>query len=395
MAAYQTREAPIRGAENPDLVRDEVFRFERGQIYKAYEILRGHIREIEAGGGDATDQRNLLLRIRERAKTRERNLDRLNRQYHENVRMVEVETEYGTFVVPVVELDLREQGGEESEPDERTPYFMLGSVATNYHQTAALSMGLALAGARVLVPMWPEQEAVGRPDNFPQQLAQQQDLGLHTAYAKALLQQMNLSSVNIMGVSMGGSVALELAQDPEVQGILQDLIVIEPVGLQKKSLLRLGRDFLVSEGLIKTAPYSEARIKTLTQGSRTNTSSFALLRQNGRILSNTHFEAAALAKIQPKGKFQIWMGTRSSIVDSAAAQELISEVETLRQHDDSDAAPVAVRVVQGGTHGWPFLNGIGFAEMLLAEENSQERVTTVSLQELANSSMAQLLKGLG
>lgn len=392
VAAYQTREAPIRDAEDSDLTRGEVFRFERGQIYKAYKILRKQIREAEAREEDATAKRDLLQRIRERARTLERDLDRLERQYHENVRMVEIETPYGKFSVPVIELDLQEPDSE--EVDERTPHVLLGSVAANYHQTAALSMGLALAGAKVYVLPWPEQAMVGRPENFGQLLEQQQDLGLHTAFAKEVINQMGLGSVNVVGVSMGAAVALTLAQDSDFQERLQDLTVIEPVGLQKKSLRRLGQDFLVSEGLLKTFPYSEARIKTLAQGSKTNTSSFAFLKANGRILSNTHFGAEALGKIQPKGRYQIWMGTKSSIVDSTAAEGLILEAEALRQQVDADASPVEVHVVQGGTHGWPFLSSVGFATLLLAEDSSPEQVTEVSLRDLANSSVAQLLKGL-
>ena len=45
---YQTRKAKIRGTE---IERGEVFRFERGQIYKAYITLRREIREASENSG--------------------------------------------------------------------------------------------------------------------------------------------------------------------------------------------------------------------------------------------------------------------------------------------------------------------------------------------------------
>ncbi|MDP1890047.1 MAG: alpha/beta hydrolase, partial [Gemmatimonadaceae bacterium] len=214
-AEVQTREAPLRGAENPEQTRGEVFRFERGQILKGYKILREQIKDAKERGEDTTEKKGLLKEIRNRAKVLEKNLDELERQYYENVKTVEIETEFGKFSVPVVELDLRKKEDKELEEDKRTPYFLLGSVATNYHQTAALSMGLALEGERVLVPAWPEQAIVKRPDNFGELLKQQEGLELHKQYSKQIIKQMGLEKVNLMGYSMGAAVALELAQDKD------------------------------------------------------------------------------------------------------------------------------------------------------------------------------------
>lgn len=396
ISEFQTRKAPIRGAENSEISRGEVFRFERGQIFKAYKILREQIKVAREKGEDVAKKKNLLKEIRRQAKVLEKNLDELNRQYYENVRNVEIKTEFGNFSVPVVELDLRrkkeeEEGSEEAEKDERTPYFLLGSVATNYHQTAALSMGLALEGQRVLVPAWPEQEMVGKPDNFGELLKKQKNLRLHKEFAKQTVRSMGLDRVNIMGYSMGGAVALELAQDQDFQE-MQDLVVIEPAGLEKKGLTGIGKDFVLKEGLLKTFPYSEARIKTLSQGSKENKSSLGFLMEDGRILSKKHFDSEKLAKINPKGRYQLWVGTKSSITDYRTAEEVFLEAEKIRQQGDSNVNPVEIHVVNGGTHGWPCMNSLGFSR-LLNEKESEEQVSVVKLSELENSGMEKILKG--
>jgi len=181
----------------------------------------------------------------------EKKLDELERQYYENGKIIDIDTKFGKFSAPVVELDLRSQEEKEKQENEqRPPYFILGSVAQNYHQMAAFASGLALNGERVLVPTWPEQ-AASRPDNFGELLKKQGDLEIHKEYAKKIIQALGLEKINLVGYSMGGAVSLQLAQDKNFSGI-QDLIVVEPAGLENKGFLKLGKDFAFEEGVIKT-----------------------------------------------------------------------------------------------------------------------------------------------
>jgi pimeloyl-ACP methyl ester carboxylesterase len=390
ISGFQTRKAPIRGAKNPELTRGEIFRFERGQIVKAYKTLREQIRRAEKKGEDATNKRNLLQEVRGRAKILERNLDELERQYYENVTTVEVETKFGKFSVPVVELDLRKKTGEESGEDSRTPYFLLGTVRTNYHQTAALSMSLALDGKRVFVPAWPEQAMVGKPDNFGQLLKKQDDLEIHKEFAKQTIRSIGLRNINLMGVSMGGAVALELAQDPDFQE-MQDLVVIEPPGLEEKGMARLAKDFVVEEGLLKSFPLTEARIKTLMQG--TNTGGIDFLADDCKILAKKQFDSEKLSNINPKGRYQLWIGTESSITDYETAERVFLEAEDLRRQKDSDMNSLEIHVVEGGNHGWPFMSSLGFSK-LLDEDKPGEQISSVKLSDLENSGMDEILKEL-
>lgn len=391
-AEVQTREAPLRGASDPEQTRGEAFRFERGQILKAYKILRDQIKSAEEQGEDATEKKNLLEEVRGRAESLEKNLDELERQSYEDGKIIEIETEFGKFSVPVVELDLRSKERKESEKDERVPYFLLGSVAQNYHQMAAFSMGLALEGERVLVPTWPEQ-AESRPDNFGELLKNQPDLKIHKEYAKKTIQALGLKKINLVGYSMGGAVSLELAQDQDKDSPeIQNLTIIEPAGLEDKGIVKLAKDFAFNEGLMNTIPYSERMIKTMKQGKREEVLNMGFLMDDCKILSKKCFDVEKLAKIMPKGRYQLWVGTKSSITDSEVAEKVFLESDKLRKEKNHDASPVEVYVVNGGTHGWPLVHNIGFSKMIRDEELPKNQISQVELSDMENSGMAGILK---
>lgn len=392
-AEFQTKEAPLRGAENKEQTRGEAFRFERGQIFKAYKILRDQILRAKERGEDAVDKEVLLDKIRVQAEISEKKLDELERQYYENGKTIEIDTEFGKFSVPVAELDLRSKEGGKTKEDERVPYFMLGSVAQNYHQMAAFAMGLALEGERVLVPTWPEQAIGGRPDNFGEILKKQNDLKIHKEYAKKTIEAMGLDKINLVGYSMGGAVSLELAQDPDFNAI-QDLTIIEPAGLEDKGIVKLAKDFALEEGILKTMPYSENRIKTMNQGKREEVLNLGLLMEDCKILSKKCFDENTLGKIHPKGRYQLWVGTKSSITDSKVAKDVFLEAEKNRQENNKEANPIEIYTVNGGTHGWPLVHNIGFSKMLRNEEAPKNQINSVELSTMENSVMAGILKDI-
>jgi len=383
-----TREAFIRGSEKK---RGEVFRFERGQILKAYKILRAQIEEARQKGESTIEKKNLLKQIRERAKFLEKNLDELNRQYYEGVKTVEIDTKYGKFTIPIAELDLNKDV--EPEKDTRTPYFLIGGIAQKYaFQTVVLSLALALDGHKVFIYTYPEQSMVQRPDNFREMLKNQGDLKIHAELAKQTIKKWGLKDVNIVGYSMGGAIALELAVGPDLKE-LKDLIIIEPLGIEEKGLPRLAKEFALEQGLLKTLPYSEARIKTFKQGRKENTGNFGFLLEDAKILSKKYFWPERLKEIKPTGRYQVWVGTESPIVDDKIAENIFLETEVLRKSENPDTMPLEFYKVEGGDHGWPFMNATGFSR-ILEEERPKQQTTTVKLSELENSAIVRILKDI-
>src|SRR5579863_18234 len=89
-AAYQTRESKTHGKKVKQEGGTEVWggkeergasvRYERGQIFKAYKILRQEIQDAKEGSEDQAKKKGLLKELRLKAKEMERDLDNLEEQ---------------------------------------------------------------------------------------------------------------------------------------------------------------------------------------------------------------------------------------------------------------------------------------------------------------------------
>lgn len=388
ISEYQTRKANIRGTE---IERGEAFRWERGQIYKAYMNLRKEIREAEDRGENSGAKKELLKAMRERAKIVEKDLDELNRQFYENIRTVDLETEFGAFSMPVVELDLKKDASGQSlleGEDTRVPDFFLGSVATQAHQSACFSMARALEGHRVFIPMQVEQPSVKKSEDFSRLLSERGDLKPYASVAKATIQQLGLKNFNLLGFSSGAAQALEVATDTELKG-LNDLVVIEPLGIEDKGIAKLGMEFGLKQGF-KTIAGAEDRIKTLKQGASEGQGDIGLLLKTAQILAKRHFDVEKLSKINPSGRFQVWVGNESPIVNSQLAQDLFLEAEHGRP---KTASPLEFYEVAGADHGLGMMNALGLSKMIDGKK-SEEQVTRVHEKDLGHSAMEWLLKDI-
>jgi len=388
----QTREAPLRGSKNPERTRGEIFRFERGQILKAYKILRGQIEEARKRGEDAVEKKGLLKEIRGRAKILEKNLDTLEDQYYEEVKMVEVDTEFGHFSVPMVELDLRkEEDGEQGE-DERTPYFFIpGMGSQDFHCSAAVSMALALRGHKVYVPAEIEQSSVKKPADFNEKVAERGDFSAHAEVFKETIRAAGLNEVNVIGHSLGATIALELAADADFHE-LNDLIVMEPLGIEEKGIKKLATQFGFSQVLLRFFPYAESRIKISPQKGSKSTADYSLYAEDAKILAKKLYPPEKLAEIKPRGRYQIWYGTDSPIMNVQETREAFSAAELIRA-EDPEAKPVEIYEVKGAEHMWPVNSALGLERKLNAPRPDRQ-VTKVKLPDLEKSGVAGILKDL-
>ncbi len=383
ISEYQTRKSKIRGTE---IERGAAFRFERGQIYKAYKILRADIREAKEGSGDTTSKKELLRTIREKAKATEKDLDELNRQFYENAKDIEIETEYGKFTMPVVELDLRKDI--DPSEDKRTPYVFLGGIGSDAIKGAAFSMALALHGHKVYATQQPEQPCVKKPENFRQILAEQGDMKIHAAIAKQTIRNLGLENINLVGWSTGATTALEIACDPDFKSI-NDLIALEPLGFEAKGLPKLAKEAAIKLPLA-AFPYSETRIKGFAQGAEAGQADLALMFETGKILSKKLLSPERMSKINPKGRFQVWMGTRSSYTNVRVSENVLSKTEELRQENNPGASPLEIYEVSGSDHFLPLVNALGLVETM-SQERPDKSITKIKKSDLKNSAVQEIL----
>ncbi len=293
--------------------------------------------------------------------------------------------------MPVVELDLKKDL-KKGEEDKRTPYFFLGAIATNFHQTAALSLAMALSGHKVYVPMQPEQSSVERPDDFGKTLREQGNLKPYAELARQTVKKIGLKEFNLLGYSMGATTALELAVNPDFEGI-KDLIIIEPLGIEQKGLTRLAKEAVFGQVILKTLPSSEARIKTFLQGAEAGQGKLSLLLATANILSKKHFSPEKLKAINPKGRFQVWIGDRSPFVNKKTAENVFGETERLRRTQNQDFSPLEFYEVKSGDHGWPMMNALGLSRTITGEK-PKEWITKVKTKDLENSAMAGIIKDI-
>lgn len=378
--------------------RGESTRFERGQILKAYKVLRKEISEAEKGGERAVEKRVLLKEIRSRAKVMEQGLDKLEHQFDDNVTVIDVDTKYGKFSVPVTELDLRIK--KDGEIDERVPYIFWGGIGGNVETNGCVMMALALAGQRVIgVPQF-EQKQVKKTEGVTAAKIFKEERGFDT-HAEAtigIINGLGLKRCNLIGYSTGANIALETAtkmsNDEKLKGRINDLIVIEPVGLDEAGVEGLVTG--LGKNVIQDMPFSEARIKVLQQAAETNATEQKLPLEPEAVftLAKKHFSQERLNQIQVAGKMQMWGGRSSGLANMRLMEKVIGGIQQSTQEKNPNAILPQLIEVIGGTHYTPITNAMGFAREIVASREQGEQTKEPKIlkrKDLANSAIKQIL----
>lgn len=402
VAETQTRKVPMEQQEKriQKVDRGESNRFERGQILKAYKILRKEIAAAEKDGERAVGKRGLLKEIRGRAKEMERGLDRLEGQFENNVKVVEVDTKYGKFSVPVTELDLK--GKEEGKEDERVPYIFWGGIGSNVKSNGCVIMSMALSGQRVIgIPHF-EQKQVQKPEGVTAANIFKGERGFdtHAEVTKGVAEALGFKKYNLIGYSTGADIALEtaikLSGDPASKGKLNDLIAIEPVGLDEAGVEGLVTG--LGKNILQDMPFSEARIKVLKQGVETSATEQKLPLEPEAILTlaEKHFTAERLGQIEVGGSFQWWAGRSSGLTDIRLTEKVVGKTKELMQEKNPNAHVPQLVEVTGATHYSPITNAMGFVQEIesIKEQGEQAEPRILNRKDLANSAARQILKDI-
>jgi len=395
-AEFQTRESKgsIRSIE-----RGESTRYERGQIYKAYKILRRDIQEAEKNGERSVGKRELLGEVRSRAKEVEANLDEAERQLTENIQMVDVETSEGKFSMPVAVLDLKKQETNEKgeSKDDRIPYVFWGGIRANEQMDGCAMMAMALAGHKIYHITHLEQNDVKKPEGTRGIVAGRGDFSLQGEITEKVVDALELEKINLMGYSTGASVALEAAIRMSENGTsekINDMVVIEPLGLEKMGILKLAYNFGIKEAMINLRrEKAESDIKVMRQGGKTNKedAKFSWL-TTAPILSKKHFDADRLSKIKIGGKIQWWLGGNSPITNRKLTEQVLNDVAEKNPNIDQE-----LNVVEGATHSMLNMNALGLAQEFGKEKSKSNSASPRILNRkyLANSAAKSIIDSIG
>lgn len=380
----QTRETKIPGTE---IDRGIVMRFQRAEIARAYRVLRNQVRDAEKRGIDAGPQREAVRKFGAKAHVLEKNLDTLNRQFYENVTTVHVEDpELGVHEIPVVTLDLNPPA--EGQVDTRIPYFITPSYVTNYHESAAFSMALALAGEKVNVMTYPEKFKMAKsPEDWLDRVKKDGTLKPYAKLAGKIIQGLGLKKLNLIGISMGAGVSLEMASNPNLN--IQDLIIIEPPTVIAKNTLKQLFDFVVREGVPATVNAEERAKVVLSESPELAQRAKGTDTVLSPILARRQITQEQLQAINPHGRYQVWFG-ENSVITGEKTQEEFVRAEAARS-DNPDTSPIKMYVIKGGRYGSPVVHAQGVASVITAKQRPQQMITRLDTNSLENSAAAFIL----
>lgn len=276
----------------------------------------------------------------------------------------------------------------DGEEDKRTPYFIVPQYVTNPHQSAALSMALALEGQKVHVMTYPEEHKMAKPPaDWLERVKEEGTLALHAKLAKKVAKGMGIERPNLMGFSMGAAIALEMASDSGYE--VNDLIVMEPPTVIHKGTLKQLADFGVIEG-IPAVLNAEDRLKTVLSDRPEVT---GVLKGTERVmvplLAKKQIDDEKLQRINPKGRYQVWLGGDSAITGEKTEQAFV-DAEKGRIAANPDASPLEVYRIEGVGHG-VITHSMGMTAEMISEERPAETVTILKGSDLDNSAAAAIV----
>ncbi|OGL60454.1 hypothetical protein A3H10_00085 [Candidatus Uhrbacteria bacterium RIFCSPLOWO2_12_FULL_46_10] len=387
-AAGLTHESRVPGTEHR---RELTTRWHRGELYRVLRDLRREAVRAKKSGGDVASTKERLNDFYKVERQISRELDELNRQLNDNVAQVEIETsEIGHHSLPVVTLDLHPP--REGEKDDRVPTMFLGGIATSPYQQFELASALALSGQRVHCFTYPEHSTAEASSDWIKRLQADGTYRLHAAALKETIKQLGLERVNLVGLSMGGGIALEAASDPEFADHIEDLIVLEPVGLEEKSLVALGRDFVGKQVLGRTLLNPEGAVKSWRQGDSRGGAAGEAMQADIDILRRRQITSEKLKAIHPQGRYVVAMGTKSPMVDAKSVTQEFLEAEPTRRAAYVKDAPLEILQVQSRDHSWPLVHALGLARWLSEPRHGDARITTIDEADLEHSTASFILE---
>ncbi|MCL6096556.1 MAG: hypothetical protein M1444_02625 [Patescibacteria group bacterium] len=387
-----------------DIDRGVAVRFEREEIHRVYRLLKQQVEFAKQRGEDGAGEKAMLAAFRIKARVLEKNLDKVYRQFYGNRISVKINNpELGIDEISVAVLDLNPP--KEGEEDTRTPYVLIPTYASSPVQTAEFSMQLALKGERVMVWTFPEKYLLSKPaDNWLDKLQKNGTLEPYARAVEKTIQKLRedkipkdkritADRINLVGLSMGAAIALEIAADSNFSGQIQDLIVVEPPSVFKRTQAELlaayglresSRALVNAEERIKVAVGENARenVATLVKTPFVVTP----------ILARELITMEKLQRIRPHGRFQVWFGGHSSVTGKKT-REAFLEAESDRKKDPN-ASPLEMYVIKGGRHQSPIVHSGGVTAVITAKERPSQTVTTLAQEDLDNSAAASILNNL-
>ena len=413
------RPTKIPGTEDD---RGLVERFERAEILRTYLRFREEIRQREQKGQDSSEVKGRLADFRSKARVYENKMDILNEQFYKKieepaesiepiepteptpenpvgVRKIHIEDpELGILDNYVVTLDLNPPI--EGQVDTRIPYLLIPTYAATPHHVVNMAASILYEGGKVIALTDPANRATTdtpeKIDDWLSRVKAEGSLRLHAKLVKKIAEKLEIQKANVVGISMGAEVALQAALDPEFASIMNDLVVVEPTGIagNQKHPVKLLWDFAARQGW-RTAHDKEMGIKTFGPSERpefqkTELRDGKVARVLAPILAKGLITPEMIARINPQGQFQIWVGTKSSITGERTLKALL-EAERQRLIQNPNGARMHIMHFEGD-HSTPGTR-LGVGSIITKPQDPNSTVIHVSSEDMDRGVAQSILSG--
>lgn len=358
--------------------------FNRGRYSPAFEIEREYallgyraclelLNEAKARGENVMERKELRNLYHNQIILRQRDLKRLNQQLGER-RLIEVQSDLaGNHSIETCILDLH------PENTNRIPHFLIGGIDSGIGHTSVLGGALAMLGEKVIMMAYPEQRSCIRPPDWARRLLQADNFSLHASVLTEVMRTFG-DKFNLWGFSMGGGIALWAAAMMDT-GMINNLTVLDPVGLTQKSLPRIGVDFFVIQGLRGMMdPATRAKSFHQTSGEKVDLHLFLL---GAEILRKQQIDVEMLSQIRPEGEFRMVLGVNSPLIKEQSIVQMLSESEDLRT-GRGEGSPLKLFRLHGADHMFPLTYSMGLARVLQMHQY-ENQVVDLNINTLERS----------
>ena len=327
-------------------------RFERGEMFR---ILKRILRKRAIA---TTDEEKVIWNQRlhaamEISRDLKSNLDTLNRQYYspEYMQFVPVEVLGEQVGIPVRRYSLRDKN---ATPEDKVPPIIVIGGATsgpNVTKSTAEAWALQYPNRDVYVIGYPDSNKSQISEALPGKMKEQGDFSTYTKINKDVLLKMGFEKFDLVGISMGGGIALQAATDTEFAGRINNLVAISPTSVQEtKGKISYASKFAWEVLNIRVHPQQWLRVpqKQLGPGYKLGSHKGMGNSVSGEISRHKSLSENDLAGLHVQGRVIIGAGEKDAVI---SCEQIKKETTAANEKRAANGErPIEFMEVQGGHH---------------------------------------------
>lgn len=364
---------------NSERTLDE--RFERGEMFRIIKrILK---KRSKAATDEEKDTWNKRYHVGvEISRDLTSKLDRLNRQYYspEYMQLVDVEALGEKIEIPVRRYSLRES--DKAQPDDQVshPIVIIGGFTSGPTVTKSTAEAFALQypNRDVYVIGYPDSTQSKISPDFPDKLKKHGDLATYAQINKDVLLKMGFENFDLVGISMGGGIALQAATDTEFAKKINNLIAISPAIIQEtKGILNLGLALLREMLYSRMHPKQWLRVPQVQPGYKLGSHKGMGVLTSGEIARHKTISADQLAGIHIQGRMIIGTGDEDVLISGEQVARETAAANAKRTI--SGERPIEFTQFQGGHHSLGDAYAAGIVALI---RNTSELPSQVMVSKL-------------